>query len=99
MTTTLTRTSLTPRVAAYATGLRHEAISPEVLDRTKQLFLDFLGVALGGVAFGHASAEFRAAVRSLMDGATGRCTVVGERDGYPAHFAALLNAAYAHSMD
>ncbi|MEK7216934.1 MAG: MmgE/PrpD family protein [Chloroflexota bacterium] len=99
MTTTLTRTSLTPRVAAYATGLRHEAISPEVLDRSKQLFLDFLGVALGGVAFGHASAEFRAAVRSLMDGATGRCTVVGERDGYPAHFAALLNAAYAHSMD
>ena len=100
MTSTLTRqTGLTPRVAAYATGLRSEAISPEVVDRTKQLFLDFLGVALGGVAFGHASAEFRTAVRQLMDGATGRCTVVGDPAGYPAHFAALLNAAYAHSMD
>lgn len=99
MTSTLTRTGLTRRVATYATGLRTEAVSSEVLDRTKLLFLDFLGVAMGGVAFGPAAAEFRSAVQTLMDGAKGRSTVVGERDGYPAHFAALLNAAYAHSMD
>ena len=76
-----------------------KALSPEVLDRTKQLFLDFLGVALGGMALGPGMAELRLAAQRLAGSGGGPCTVVGNAATYPAPYAALLNAAHAHSMD
>ena len=39
---------LTEQLVDYTLGLTYESIPPEVVDRTKQFFLDFLGVALGG---------------------------------------------------
>ncbi len=89
----------TSTVAAYAAELGSEALSPEVLDRTKQLFLDFLGVALGGMALGPGMAELRLAAQRLAGSGGGPCTVVGNAATYPAPYAALLNAAHAHSMD
>ena len=49
-------TDLTRRVAAYGQQLRYEAISPEAIDRAKQLLLDFIGVALGGWLYGRIAA-------------------------------------------
>ncbi len=92
-------TALTDRMVEHALGLTYEAIPLAVIDRTKQLFLDFLGVALGGRALGASSEALLRGVQELSAGVHGSCTVVGEREGQAPHFAALLNAAFAHSMD
>ena len=70
-----------------------------VVDRAKQLFLDFLAVAFGGAAHAPAAAALRRAVRRLLGGVGGPCSVVACPDGCPAPHAALINAACAHSMD
>ena len=90
---------LSERFVDYTLGLSYESLPPEVLDRTKQLFLDFLGVALGGRVFADASGPIMQGVKDLMNGQQGPCTVVGEADTFPSHYSALLNAAFAHGMD
>ncbi len=90
---------LTRRVAHYATALRYESIAPEVIDRAKQLLLDYLGVAIGGRILAASSPALVTGVKALAAGATGEASVVGETAGFTAHHAALLNAGFAHSMD
>ena len=90
---------LTAQAAHYTHDLTFDRLSDDVVDRTKQLFLDFLGVALGGRAFSSYTAAFLDGVSALAAPGSGSATVVGESAGYPAHYAALLNAAFAHSMD
>ena len=90
---------LTERLVDYTLDLSYESLPPEVVARTKQLFLDFLGVALGGRIFADPSDSISRAVNQLSDGQPGPCTVVGEARKFPPHFAALLNGAFAHGMD
>jgi len=90
--------SATVRLADFALGLKFGDLPPEVVDRTKALFLDFLGVAFGGRLAESAGPVLRAVGR-LRAGQPGEATVVGEREGYPPHYAALLNGAFAHSQD
>ena len=90
---------VTERLVDYTLGLSYESIPPKVLERTKQLFLDFLGVALGGRVFGEFSVPVLQGVKDLSNERQGPCTVVGEVGKIPSHFAALLNAAFAHGMD
>jgi len=88
----------TLRLAEFALGLRCEDLPPEVVGRTKALFLDFLGVAFGGRLAESAGPVLRAVGR-LRAGQAGDATVVGEKEGYPPHYAALLNGTFAHSQD
>lgn len=88
----------TVRLAEFALGIRYEDLPPAVVERTKALFLDFLGVAFGGRLAESAGPVLRAVGR-LRAGQPGEATVVGERQGYPPQYAALLNAAFAHSQD
>lgn len=90
--------SATVRLADFALGLKFGDLPPEVVDRTKALFLDFLGVAFGGRLAESAGPVLRAVAR-LRAGQPGEATVVGERERYPPHYAALLNGAFAHSQD
>jgi len=100
MTDTLaTRKGTTHAVASYALSLRPEAISAEAMDRTKQLFLDFLGVALGGRALAMTSPALLEGVRALAGGTQGPCSVAGDASGHAPQHAALANAALAHAMD
>ena len=96
---TVQKDGLTEQLADHVLGLNYESIPPEVLDRTKQLFLDFIGVALGGRVYSEASGPVMQGVQDLSNGQQGPCTVVGEARKYPAHYAALLNATFAHGMD
>ena len=87
------------RLCEYAVSLRLDDIPPEVIQRTKQLFLDFLACALGGHETAESTGPVTKGVANLVRGARGTCTVIGEPDTYPPHYAALLNGTYAHSMD
>ncbi|GBD10587.1 hypothetical protein HRbin23_00231 [bacterium HR23] len=90
---------LTVRLVDYALSVQWERVSPPARERVKQLFLDFLGVALGGRGLADSTPALLRAGRSLAKGARGVCTVVGERRGFPPPVAAFLNGAFAHSLD
>ena len=45
------------------------------------------------------SAPIMQGMVDLTSGAKGKSTVLGEADLYPAHYAAMMNATLAHSMD
>ena len=94
-----TDNGITERLVDYTLGLRYEDIPPEVIERTKQLFLDFLGGVVGGRALAESSDAVMRGARALASDAQGVCTVLGESHAYPAHLAALLNGVFAHSMD
>ncbi len=90
---------ITNALVDYAQTLKYEDIPPEVLERTKHMLLDFLGVAYGGLRTGESSGPVIGGVLDLASGAAGESAVLGRPERLPAHYAALLNATFAHSMD
>lgn len=83
----------------YVESMKFEDIPPKVLDRCKQLFLDYLGVTLGGVYLAESSEPIMNGIGKLVSGAVGKSQVIGFPYKYPAHYASLANATLAHSMD
>ena len=97
--TTSQANGVTTALVDYAHALKYEDVPPEVLERTKQMLLDFLGVAYGGLRVGESSEPIIMGTLDLAAGAEGGSVVVGRAERLPAHYAALLNATFAHSMD
>jgi 2-methylcitrate dehydratase PrpD len=89
---------VTERLAAFVADLRYEHLTEAAVDRLEQCLLDFVGITAFAGAQAESSEPFRQAVRSLAPRG-GRATVVGEPRGYPAEYAALLNGAFAHTLD
>ncbi len=96
-------TTATPKVtetlAEHTLAFPGNDIPADAREAARKLLLDFLAVAVGGRQFADSTATVLAGTHDLLCGAEGNCTVAGEATGYPAHFAALLNGTFAHSMD
>lgn len=91
-------TAVTKTLAEFAANLRFEDIPPTVVERTKLLVLDLVGIAVRARFDSDSTPATFAAVTALeMDG--GSCSVFGDRGGYAPPAAALLNGALAHSLD
>lgn len=77
-------------------GLRGTSLPSDVLGRAGDLFLDFLGVTLGG-----AGADSSVALRRGLDrlGLQGDSVVLGVGVRLPAPQAALANGAAAHALE
>jgi 2-methylcitrate dehydratase PrpD len=91
-------TALTQRFAAYAAGIRHADLPAEVEARTRFLILDLVGNMVRGRVEAESSAPLVAAVRAMGLGA-GQAAVFGEAARFAPAGAALLNGAFAHSLD
>jgi len=85
-------------LAEFAIGVAAERLPTDVVDRLQQCLLDFVGIAAFAAAEAESSGPFRNAVTALAPG-RGPGTVVGEARGYPYPYAALLNGAFAHTLD
>jgi len=83
-------------LAAFAAGLRFEALPAAVVDKIALHTLDLLGVALAATHTDFGVAASRAARRLAGAGA---CTVVGRAEPLPAAWAALVNGTLAHGLD
>ena len=94
-----TAKGVSQRLAEYALTLKYDEIPSEVIERTKHLFLDFLGVGFGGHRVAESTRPIIEGVKDLAQGARGTCSVLAEPDLYPPHYAALLNGTLVHSMD
>jgi 2-methylcitrate dehydratase PrpD len=84
------------QLADLCTGFRFERLPVEVVERTKDLLLDYLGVCYRGARVESSEAAQRA-VRALSG--PGKITVVGQAQGASAAWAALANGASAHAIE
>jgi 2-methylcitrate dehydratase PrpD len=88
--------SATRALAGYCARLAYADLPPTVIQRSKDLLLDFLGVALRGAAAD--SARTMAAVARTL-APEGPSTVIGYGHGAPPQYAALVNGTSSHSIE
>lgn len=86
----------TQRIAEFVSGLRYEAIPPEVIERIKLLILDSLGCAIYGTELQWS----RLLMDTLAAVDTSRgCTVWGTSQRLSAPHAALVNGSLVQSFE
>lgn len=90
--------ALTARLADYAATIRHADLPAGVEERARFLLLDLVGNMVRGRAEAESSAPLLAAARAMGLG-QGPHVVMGEAARFAPAGAALLNGAFAHSLD
>ncbi len=88
--------SITRRLVHFSHALKSDDLSAEIVERTKYLLLDYLGVALAGSQTESSQSIYRALASSAGPGI---CTVIGTALKTPPEFAALANGSAAHSVE
>ena len=84
--------------AEYAAGIQYGALPEAVQERTRFLLLDLLGNMLRGRHDAESSVSLMRAAKA-MGLAAGNHAVFGEQSRWTPNGAALLNGAFAHSLD
>lgn len=85
-------------LASWACSLRFADLPSEVVDRTKSLFLDWLGSALAGRH--HISVTSMVQLTRAQGPTNGKCEIVGYPELHTSPvFAALVNAASSHVVE
>lgn len=97
MSTAIATLGPTAAAANYAAELDPGSIPAATLVRTKQALLDLLGIAIRARFDAESSLALGRAVAVL--GRSGDARAIGHAERYAAHYAAFLNAAYAHTLD
>ncbi|HTO18915.1 MAG TPA: MmgE/PrpD family protein [Pseudomonas sp.] len=87
----------TQALAAFLADLRYEQVPAAVLDRTEDLFLDWLGSALASQG-AHPIPLFERYAEQ-MGPAEGRARILVSRRSSSAYFAALVNGASSHLVE
>ena len=87
---------LAEQLAEEVASIGRAELPPAVLERARDLFRDYLGVALGG-AVEESTVVLRRGLGTL--GATGDATVLGAAERLSAPHAALANGAAAHALE
>lgn len=90
-------TQISRRLAEYATSLAFADLPPSTVEKTKQAVLDLVGIAIRSSVDSGSSAAVRKVVEGF--GAAGKSTAVGIGPRFLPHYAALLNATFAHTLD
>ena len=80
----------------HLVGCRFEDIPPVTIEKQKALFVDTLGVAVGGVR--------ASGVQAMLDviteaGGRPEATLIGRKDKVPSFLAAMGNSFMAHALD
>ena len=87
---------ITRTLVHFCHALHPSDLSDAVVDRTKYLFLDYLGVAIAGSASDSSQPVYRMLARAA---AAGPCTVIGTPAHSSPEYAALANGASSHSVE
>lgn len=96
----MTEYGVTETLASYCASTASDPLSPDVRDRLKQHLLDFLGLTLGAREYAVSSSHLLDAVETLAGGYEGgEATVLPTGEQRAAEHAAVINGAFAHSLD
>ncbi len=87
---------ITRTLVFFSHALSSKDLSSEVVERTKYLLLDYLGVAIAGSLTESSQPVYRMLARSASPG---HCTVIGTASKTSPESAALANGAAAHSVE
>jgi 2-methylcitrate dehydratase PrpD len=87
---------ITRTLVFFSHALNSKDLCSEVVERTKYLLLDYLGVAIAGSLTESSQPIYRMLARSASPGP---CTIIGTSSQASAEFAALANATAAHSVE
>lgn len=87
---------LTRQLTSFCHSLNYQTLVPEVIDRTKYFFLDYLAVGVRGSLTDSSQPLYRLA-ETLGGGGEG--TVLGRSEKATFPYAALANGASAHSIE
>src|ERR1700676_5608314 len=88
--------SITRTLVFFSHALNFRDLSGEVVERTKYLLLDYLGVAIAGSLTESSQPIYRMLARSASPGP---CTVIGTASQTSSESAALANGTAAHSVE
>lgn len=91
-------TAVTRDLSEFTAALRFDALPAEVVERSRLLALDHVGIALRAR---HAAAlnDAMTSTLSKLGLASGSASVIGDERGYAPPAAALYNGNLAHSLD
>jgi 2-methylcitrate dehydratase PrpD len=87
----------TAQLAAFAAGLRFDAIPPAVIAKAEDLLVDWFGSAIAGK--GSRPVETITRFAASMGSSGGAAEVLIERSQSSAYFAAMANAAASHVVE
>ncbi|WOA32174.1 MmgE/PrpD family protein [Alloalcanivorax xenomutans] len=90
--------TITPLLSDWIAGVPGEDIPPALIRLLRDCFFDITGHAAFSARYAESSAAIREGVQSMEIGGGGY-TVFGDSGDYSSRQAALLNGAFAHSMD
>jgi len=89
-------TTISQRIAAFSHQLRYEDLPPAVLQKSKQLLLDTLGVCIASRELDFAQSAVQLVTRW---GGPAEASIPGSTTRLPAQSAALVNGVMAHGQD
>ena len=91
-------TAVTRELSDFTAALNFDSLPAEVVERTRLLALDHVGIALRAR---HEAAlnDAMASTLSKLGLASGNASVIGDERGYAPPAAALYNGNLAHSLD
>ena len=91
-------TGITRSLAEFAAGIDYASLDPQVVERTRMLLMDQVGISIRGRNDAGLSAPMSAALRHLGLG-SGNASVIGDGVAYSPPAAALFNGNLGHSLD
>ncbi|KAM3421362.1 hypothetical protein BST61_g1759 [Cercospora zeina] len=103
VTNSSTQVSLLPAtkiLATFVSSASVEQLDEKLWTKIKEVLTDYIAVAIGGYANADSSTPIYNAVAALQGAAvSGSCTIIGRSEQMLPQYAALLNSAFAHSLD
>ena len=91
-------TGITRRLAEFVVDVDYASLDPRVVERTRMLLMDQVGICIRGRNDAGLSAPMSAALRHLGLG-SGNASVIGDDAAYSPPAAALFNGNLGHSLD
>ncbi len=86
---------ITFELASYASGLKFSKLSPEVVERVKYLFLDFIGVT----SRGSMTDSSKSIYRFVREMGKGEGVIIGTKGRAPFLYSALANGTAGHAIE
>jgi 2-methylcitrate dehydratase PrpD len=89
---------ITRKISEFAAGISYDRLPSEVIERTRLLVMDMVGIAVRARHDAESTPSLIAgATRLGLDG--GNSVAIGDRRGFRPAGAALVNGTLAHSLD
>ncbi|KAI1427823.1 2-methylcitrate dehydratase [Xylaria sp. FL1777] len=95
---TKTTDGITEQLCRFVVEVKYDQLDEKLVDQLKDYVTDCIGISAGAAAICDSSEPFLRAVIAL-GGKSGQSTVFTKGSAFSLQYAALLNAAFAHSFD